>query len=332
MLVSNQWGYHKLETAEKCEQQEINSMKKQLIGFLLSAMLLSMCVGCSAESTTTEPTETAEAMTTEESTSEQAEEAMEASEETKEQEPEAIEEPGEEVATETEKAEVTPETTTEPEATKEPEETADSEQVEIPASPATEPASPYTYTDMSATMYAQQTVNVRDLPDTKGNKLGGLSTNDEITVTGQCNETGWYRFEYDGSVAYVSDKYVGENKVEVQQATVDNGGQASAGASTGAKHWYDGYEMNIWYDMGLYMYKFVPKSEDLQYYVIAQEAQKVLAERYPERAAIMGGSNPTPVPEGTICVVVSSLQKSPSQFSGPEEGEIVWGEIPYIWK
>ena len=80
------------------------------------------------------------------------------------------------------------------------------------------------------------------------------------------------------------------------------------------------------------MYKFVPESEDLQYYVIAQEAQKVLAERYPERAAIMGGSNPTPVPEGTICVVVSSLQKSPSQFSGPEEGEIVWGEIPYIWK
>ena len=300
-------------------------MKKQLTGFLLSVMLLSMCVGCSAESTTTEPTETAEAITTEESTSEQAEEAMEASEETKEQEPEAIEEPSEEVATETEKAEVTPETTTEPEATTEPEETANSEQVEIPASP-------YTYTDMSATMYALQTVNVRDLPDTSGNKLGSLSTNDEITISAKCNETGWYRFEYKGSVAYVSDKYVGENKVEFQQTSTDNSGQASTGGSLGTKRWYDGYEMNIWYDMGLYMYKFVPESEDLQYYVIAQEAQKVLAERYPERAAIMGGSNPTPVPEGTICVVVSSLQKSPSQFSGPEEGEIVWGEIPYIWK
>ena len=326
MLVSNQWGYHKLETAEKCEQQEINSMKKQLIGFLLSAMLLSMCVGCGTETTTTEQTEAAEAMTTEERTSEQAEEAMEASAETAEQSPEATEESGEVVATETEKAEVTTETTTEPE------ETANSEQVEIPEFPATELTSPYTYTDMSATMYAQQTVNVRDLPDTNGNKLGSLSTNDEITISAKCNETGWYRFEYKGSVAYVSDKYVGENKVEVQQDTVNNGGQASAGASTGAKHWYDGYEMNIWYDMGLYMYKFVPESEDLQYYVIAQEAQKVLAERYPERAAIMGGSNPTPVPEGTICVVVSSLQKSPSQFSGPEEGEIVWGEIPYIWK
>ena len=208
-------------------------MKKQLTGFLLSVMLLSMCVGCSAESTTTEPTETAEAITTEESTSEQAEEAMEASEETKEQEPEAIEEPSEEVETETEKAEVTPETTTEPEATKEPEETAESEQVETPASPATEPASPYTYTDMSATMYAQQTVNVRDLPDTKGNKLGGLSTNDEITITGQCNETGWYRFEYNGGVAYVSDKYVGENKVEVQQqASTDNAGSSSVASNS----------------------------------------------------------------------------------------------------
>ena len=208
-------------------------MKKQLTGFLLSVMLLSMCVGCSAESTTTEPTETAEAITTEESTSEQAEEAMEASEETKEQEPEAIEEPGEVVATETEKAEVTPETTTEPEATKEPEEIADSEQVEIPASPATEPATPYTYTDMSATMYALQTVNVRDLPDTNGNKLGSLSINEEITITGQCNETSWYRFEYNGGVAYVSDKYVGENKVEVQQqASTDNSGSSSAASNS----------------------------------------------------------------------------------------------------
>ena len=263
-------------------------MKKQLTGFLLSVMLLSMCVGCSAESTTTEPTETAEAITTEESTSEQAEEAMEASEETKEQEPEGIEEPSEEVATETEKAEVTPETTTEPEATKEPEETADSEQVEIPASPATEPASPYTYTDMSATMYAQQTVNVRDLPDTKGNKLGGLSTNDEITVTGQCNETGWYRFEYDGSVAYVSDKYVGENKVE----TVQESGNKACGSVS--KHWYDGYEMYTWYDMGSYFFFLVPPTTTLQEntgYLNAadSEIRPKLEERYPGKSAVSVG-------------------------------------------
>ncbi|MCH5339365.1 MAG: sigma-70 family RNA polymerase sigma factor, partial [Acetatifactor sp.] len=73
----------------------------------------------------------------------------------------------------------------------------------------------YTYTDMSATKYAKQTVNVRTLPSTDGEKIGSLSTNDEITVTGQCNETGWYRFEYNGQTAYVAGNYVSDNKVEV---------------------------------------------------------------------------------------------------------------------
>ena len=41
---------------------------------------------------------------------------------------------------------------------------------------------------------------------------------------------GWYMFVYNGSVAFVSNKYVGENKVEVQQqVSADNGGgQASS--------------------------------------------------------------------------------------------------------
>ncbi|MBQ8230795.1 MAG: hypothetical protein IJZ34_02525, partial [Lachnospiraceae bacterium] len=38
----------------------------------------------------------------------------------------------------------------------------------------------YTYNDMDATMYAQKTVNVRSLPNTDGEKLGSLSTNDEV--------------------------------------------------------------------------------------------------------------------------------------------------------
>lgn len=42
----------------------------------------------------------------------------------------------------------------------------------------------YTYTDMSAIKYAKQTVNVRTLPSTDGEKIGALSANDEITITG----------------------------------------------------------------------------------------------------------------------------------------------------
>lgn len=74
----------------------------------------------------------------------------------------------------------------------------------------------YTYTDMDATMYAQQTVNVRSMPSTDGEKLGSLSTNDEVKVTGQCTETSWYRIEFDGNAAYVSNSYLGADKVAVQ--------------------------------------------------------------------------------------------------------------------
>lgn len=114
---------------------------------------------------------------------------------------------------ETESTETTEAIETENTETTEVAETETQEQTE------TAEQSPYSYTDMSATMYAQRTVNVRDLPDTSGNKLGGLSTNDEVSVTGKCNETGWYRISYNGSEAFVSNNYLGENKVEVKQAT-----------------------------------------------------------------------------------------------------------------
>ena len=74
----------------------------------------------------------------------------------------------------------------------------------------------YTFEEMDATKYAKSTVNVRALPNTDGEKLGGLSTNDEVKVTGKCAETGWYRIEYSDGIAYVSDDYLVDEKVEVQ--------------------------------------------------------------------------------------------------------------------
>lgn len=94
-----------------------------------------------------------------------------------------------------------------------------------------EQQSTYSFTDKSATMYAQSAVNVRDLPDTNGNKVGGLSTNQEVSVTGQCNETGWYRINYNGGTAYVSDSYLGDSKVET---TSTNTGNSSNSGSTQA--------------------------------------------------------------------------------------------------
>lgn len=104
------------------------------------------------------------------------------------------------------------------------------ESTEVQAEPQTtepEQQSTYSYTDKSATMYAQSSVNVRDLPDTNGNKVGRLSTNQEVSVTGQCNETGWYRISYNGSEAFVSDKYLGDSKVEVKQATQSTNTQSA---------------------------------------------------------------------------------------------------------
>ena len=205
-------------------------MKKRLLGLLLGVMLVFCCVGCGAESKTTEPTETATATTTEESTTEQTEEPTATPEKTTAPTPEATKEPSEETTAETEPetTEATPETTAELEPTEEP-------------TPEPEPQAIYTYTDMSATMYAQQTVNVRDLPDTSGNKIGSLSANDEIIISGQCNETGWYMFEYNDSVAFVSNKYVNENKVEIQQAPTDNTTeQTQAPANSGTPEWTSG--------------------------------------------------------------------------------------------
>ncbi|MBE5884297.1 MAG: SH3 domain-containing protein [Lachnospiraceae bacterium] len=85
----------------------------------------------------------------------------------------------------------------------------------------------YTYTDMDATMYVQKTVNLRGMPRTDGEKLGGLSTNEEIKVTGQCVETSWYRIFIvhrivDGYIqAATANGLVARSSVETPWKTAD---------------------------------------------------------------------------------------------------------------
>lgn len=81
----------------------------------------------------------------------------------------------------------------------------------------------YTYSELSQTMYAKSAVNVRDLPSTDGKKIGSLKASQEITVTGKCDQTGWYRFDLNGTTGYVSDKYiVSEKPVSNVAATGSN--------------------------------------------------------------------------------------------------------------
>jgi len=79
----------------------------------------------------------------------------------------------------------------------------------------------YTYTDMAATMYAKQAVNVRNQPDVVGEKIGSLTMNQEVHVIGQCIETGWYCIIYGDTIAYVSDNYLVNNKIETETEEED---------------------------------------------------------------------------------------------------------------
>ena len=89
----------------------------------------------------------------------------------------------------------------------------------------------YTYSEVSQTMYAKSAVNVRDLPSTDGKKIGSLKASQEITVTGKCDQTGWYRFDLNGTTGYVSDKYIvsekpAVNTVAANTTTADNSNTA----------------------------------------------------------------------------------------------------------
>ena len=98
---------------------------------------------------------------------------------------------------------------TEQEPVQAPEQESESEPVQVPEQ---KPEIIYTYTDLDKTMYAKASVNVRTLPAKKGTRIGTLTQVAEVQVTGQCNETGWYRIIYNNQTAYVSNNYLVDEK------------------------------------------------------------------------------------------------------------------------
>lgn len=113
-----------------------------------------------------------------------------------------------------------------------PTETAPAESPAPAVEPTAAPAEPtavstgYTYSELSQTMYAKSAVNVRDMPSTDGKKIGSLKASQEITVTGKCDQTGWYRFELNNTTGYVSDKYIVSEKPVSNVATAGNNNTA----------------------------------------------------------------------------------------------------------
>ena len=87
----------------------------------------------------------------------------------------------------------------------------------------------YTYSELNQTMYAKSAVNVRDLPSTDGKKIGSLKASQEIVVTGKCDQTGWYRFDWNNTIGYVSDKYIVSEKPAVNTVASANNSSNTAG-------------------------------------------------------------------------------------------------------
>ncbi|MBP3577546.1 MAG: SH3 domain-containing protein [Lachnospiraceae bacterium] len=79
----------------------------------------------------------------------------------------------------------------------------------------------YTFANFSKTMYAKSSVNVRSLPSTDGTKLGSLEEGEMVEVTGQCNETNWYRIVYNGKTAFVSGNYLLETVEQAEPEVTD---------------------------------------------------------------------------------------------------------------
>ena len=118
--------------------------------------------------------------------------------------------------------EQTPAAPVETEDTQPPEET-ESEEVESPVEQV------QLFTDCNETVYATGTVNIRASYTADSEKLGSLNKGDSVTRTGIAivgtEAEGWSRIQLsDGTVAYVSNKYLSTTKPVIQQQQTSGGG------------------------------------------------------------------------------------------------------------
>ena len=252
-------------------------MKKNLFSILLVVVMTLAMVACGTQETTNDvpvSTETIEATVESDENSEAVSETEQATEAPVDEVVETVDE-----TVESESSEATSETESDEVAS-----TPDSEAVESEASEPETSEPEFTVTEVTATKYATQSVNVRSGPSTDYDKIGGLTTNQEITVNGVCDQTGWFRFDLNGTVAFVSNRYVSDEKLEKPAAseTPSNGGGSSGGqASSGQKNWSDFYQDHVWYDMNDFMFIIVDSRAEGQNEIDYENAKAILAERFP---------------------------------------------------
>ena len=75
---------------------------------------------------------------------------------------------------------------------------------------------------LDKTMYATSVVNVRNSSSADGTKIGSLGYAESVHITGRDKNTGWYRIEFEGGSAFVSDSYLSDSKPVVQTPSNNN--------------------------------------------------------------------------------------------------------------
>lgn len=84
------------------------------------------------------------------------------------------------------------------------------------------------------TKYSTAWLNIRKGPGTEWDKVGAFNVNDEVKVTGAC-DNGWSRVDYKGEEAYVSSKYLSDKKIEVPKPADITSGNYSDTAKVAAE-------------------------------------------------------------------------------------------------
>ncbi len=122
------------------------------------------------------------------------------------------------------------------------------------ATTSTTASTTYTVEEMSATMYATYSVNVRSGPSVDYDRIGAYAQGAEVTVTGRAS-TDWYQVNYKGETGYVSSSYLSSEPVATT-ATTTTATTSSSGSTTvitGTVSAGDWAEENGWETMVSYL-------------------------------------------------------------------------------
>ena len=82
-------------------------------------------------------------------------------------------------------------------------------------------------------MYATGNINTRSGPSVDFTKVGGLTVNQEVKVTGQSKTTNWYEIDVDGAKQYVSHTLLSDTKVQESKPSSNGGGNGGGSTSSG---------------------------------------------------------------------------------------------------